>query len=104
MATDTSFTVNDAALANTAITSAVNTLAVANTAEDVVASPLTDRKYLYIYNNDNRKIYIGQSGVAAANGFPVSPGAYMHLRAGAAIDIEWVSAKASHDIRTLELS
>jgi hypothetical protein len=26
------------------------------------------------------------------------------LRAGAAIDIEWVSAKVGHDLRTLELS
>ena len=97
-------TINDAALANTAIASGVNTLAVANTAEDVVASPLTDRKYLYIYNNDNRKMYVGQSGVSAATGFPVSPGSYLELRAGASIDIEWVSAKVAHDIRHLELS
>lgn len=96
--------VNDAALADTAIANAVNTLASANTAEDVVASPLANRKYLYIYNNDNRKMYIGASGVSAANGFPVSPGSYVELRAGASVDIEWVSEKVSHDIRTLELS
>lgn len=97
-------TVTDAALANTAIANAVNTLAAANTAEDVVASPLANRKYLWIYNNDNRKVYIGASGVSAADGFPVSPSSYVELRAGAAIDIEWVSAKTGHDIRTLELS
>jgi len=97
-------TINDAALANTAIANAVNTLGVANTAEDVVASPLASRKYLLIYNNDNNKAYIGATGVSAANGFPLSPGSMMELRAGAAVDIEWVSAKVSHDIRTLELS
>lgn len=97
-------TVNDAALANTAIASAAKSLAAANTAEDVVASPLSNRKYLFIYNNDNRVMYVGQSGVSAANGFPLSPSSYLELRAGASIDIEFVSGKASHNIRTLQLS
>lgn len=96
--------VNDAALANTAIASAANALGAANTAEDVVASPLSNRKYLYIYNNGNKKAYIGQSGVSASNGFPLSPGSYLELRCGAAIDIEWVSADTSQELRTLELS
>jgi hypothetical protein len=95
---------SDDALATTAIATAANTLAAASTAEDVVASPLADRKYLYIYNNDNRVMYIGASGVSAASGFPVSPGSTIELRAGDAIDIEWVSAKLNHEIRTLELS
>lgn len=98
------FSINDPSVANTAIASAVNTLAVANTAENVVASPLANRKILWVYNNDNKKIYIGQSGVSAANGFPISPGSYVEMRAGAAVDIEWVSDKTNHDIRTLELS
>ena len=97
-------TTSDAALANSSIANAVNTLAVANTAEDVVASPLTDRKYLFVYNNDNKKMFIGATGVTAANGFPISPGSYMELRAGAAIDIEYVAADLGHEIRTLELS
>lgn len=97
-------TVSDAALANTAIANAANTLAVASTAEDVVASPLTNRKYLYVYNNDNRKIFIGASGVTEANGFPISPKAYMELRAGAAIDIEWTGPDAGAEIRTMEMS
>lgn len=94
----------DVALANTAIANAANTLAVADTAEDLIASPLANRKYLFAYNNDNRKIYVGATGVTAANGFPLSPGSYLELRAGASIDIEWVSDKVGHDIRTMELS
>jgi hypothetical protein len=97
-------TVNDAALANTAIAAAANTLGAANTAEDVVASPLASRKYLMIYNDGNKKIFVGQSGVSAANGFPISPGSYLELRAGAAVDVEWVSDNTSQKIRTLELS
>lgn len=96
--------VNDAALANTAILSNADTLAVAGTAEKVVASNLADRKYLYVYNNDNRKMYIGGSGVTAANGFPVSPGSTVQVRAGAAVDVYYNSEKTSHAIRTLELS
>ena len=97
-------TVNDASLALTAIASAAETLDAVNTAQNIIVSPLANRKYLWIYNNDNKKAFIGQSGVTAANGFPVSPGAYMELRAGAAIDIEFVSDKLNHEIRTLELS
>lgn len=96
--------INDAALADTAILSAADTLAAAGTAEKVVASNLTARKYLSIYNNDNRKMYIGGSGVDETNGFPVSPGSYVELRAGAAVDVYYDSGKNGHAIRTLELS
>lgn len=97
--------VSDAALANTAIANAATVLALADTAEDVVASPLASRKYLWIYNNDNSKVFIGASGVTAADGFPISPGSLMELRAGPAVDIEFVGqASKTPEIRTLELS
>jgi len=96
--------VNDAALANTAIMAGAETLATASTAQNAVASPLANRKYLMIYNKDNRKMYIGQSGVTEANGFPVSPGSTIELRAGASVDVEYVSPKLGHEIRHLELS
>ena len=96
--------INDAALANTAIANAANTLTAANTAEDVVASPLANRKYLFIYNNDNRELYVGASGVSVADGFPVPPGSILSLRAGAAVDVEWVSEKTGHALRHLELA
>lgn len=97
--------VNDAALANTAIANAAATLAVAGTAQDAVASPLANRKYLYIRNQDNKNIFIGSTGVTAANGFPVSPGMVIEMRAGASVDIEFVgSTGATPEIRTLELS
>lgn len=97
-------TVSDAALADTAIASAANALDAANTAEDVVASPLSNRKYLMVYNNGNREIYVGASGVSATDGFPIPPGAMLNMRAGASIDIEWVGPNTNQEIRTLELS
>lgn len=98
-------TVNDAALANTAIATAALTLAVANTPQDIVASPLANRKYLYIKNMSNQEMYIGASGVTAANGFPLSPSAIAELRLGAAVDIEFVGRTGqTPTIRTMELS
>lgn len=100
-----SVSVNDAALANTAIANAAKTLAVANTAESVIASALANRKYAWIYNNDNTRIFVGTTGVTATNGFPLSPGSVMELRAGAAVDIKFVgSTGKTPNIRTLELS
>lgn len=97
-------TINDAALANTAIANAANTLGTGGTAEDAVASPLASRKYLWIYNNDNKKMFVGSTGVTSATGFPISPGSYMELRAGASIDIEYVAGVTGHKIRTMEMS
>jgi hypothetical protein len=94
----------DPSTANTAILSAADTLAAAGTAEKVVATNLADRKVLFVKNNDNRVMYIGASGVTAANGFPVSPGSYLELKAGASVDVYYNSQKAGHAIRTLELS
>ena len=96
--------INDPALANTAILSSADTLAVPGTAEKVVAANLANRKYLFVYNFDNRKMYVGGSGVDKDNGFPISPGAYIELRAGAAVDVYYDSEKAAHAIRNLELS
>lgn len=97
-------TVSDAALANSTVLSAAITLAVADTAQ-LAASPLANRKYLSIYNNDNRKLFIGGSGVTAANGFPISPGSYMDLRAGASAAVYFVgSTGETPAIRNLQLS
>jgi len=97
-------TVNDAALADTAILASADTLAAAGTAEKVVASNLANRKYLFLYNNDNRKMYIGGSTVDKDAGFPLSPGAYLELRAGASVDVYYDSEKSGSEIRVLELS
>ncbi len=104
VASSGTLTVNDAALANTAIANAANALDVANTAEDVVAAPLANRKYLFVYNNGNKEAYVGSTGVTSANGFPLPPGSILEMRAGASIDIEWVSADTNQELRTLELS
>lgn len=98
-------TVNDAALADTAIATAANALGVADTPEDLVASPLANRKYLWVHNDSNKNLFIGASGVSAADGFPVSPGQTLMMRAGASIDIEFVGQSgATPTARTMEIS
>lgn len=98
-------TTSDAALANTAVLSTANALDVADTAEAIKASALASRKYLWVYNNDNTKIFVGASGVTAANGFPVSPGSYLELRAGPAVSPFFVGQSGkTPEVRTLELS
>ncbi len=98
------YVLNDPSIADTAILSAADTLAAAGTAEKVVASNLAARKDLFIYNNHNRKMYIGSSSVDKDNGFPISPGSYIELKAGAAVDVYYDSEQTGHKIRTLELS
>lgn len=100
-----SLVVSDAALAVTSITSKANALDVADTAEAVVASALSNRKYLWVYNNANTQMFIGGSDVSAANGFPISPGAYMEMRAGAAVNPFFIGKTGkTPEARTLELS
>jgi len=101
---NTTVQVSDAALANVAITADKTSIAVIGTAQVAVAAPLTDRKYLSIYNNDNRTMYVGPATVTAANGFPVPPGAMLDMRAGAAVPVNVVSTKTAHDMRYMELS
>ena len=96
--------IDDAALADSEIATAENPLTAGNTAEDVVVSPLSNRKYLTIYNNGNKTVYIGASGVSAASGFPIPNGSLLEMRAGPSVDIEWVAVDTNQKIRTLELS
>jgi hypothetical protein len=98
-------TTSDAALANGTIIAKALVLGAANTAQAAVSAPLASRKYLSIYNMDNNKIFIGGSGVSAATGFPLSPGSYMELRAGASSAVNFVgSAGKTPEIRSLELA
>lgn len=68
------------------------------------ADELASRKYLFIYNNSNRDAFIGDSGVSAANGFPIPAGSILETRIGPAVDVHMIGDAANMDIRTLQLS
>lgn len=98
-------TINDSALADTAIAHSQQSAAAADTAEDTVDSILANRKYLFLQNSGNKDIFIGGAGVLITTGFPISPGSYVELRAGAAVDVQFASkATTGSDLRALELS
>lgn len=102
---DGDIVINDAALANVAISHAKETAAVSDTAESAVTSVLSNRKYLFLANEANKKAAIGGAGVTLATGFPIYPGSYLSLRAGASVNVQWAATDAaSSDLRILQLS
>ena len=96
------FTVTDAALANTAGSNAATS--VGTSSISLAASILSARKYLFAYNNANKAMYLGFGTVTSANGFPMYPGQAYEFRAGPALDMKVISTAAAQDARIMQLS
>lgn len=92
----------DDSLADTAIVT--GSQSVNTTSSDLIATDLVNRKWLFAYNNGNKDVFIGPSGVSTATGFPLPPGSALELRVGASIDVHAVAQNGTQDVRTLELS
>lgn len=92
----------DDALATTAITAEAE--AVATTEAALIATPLANRKYVFAYNNGNKIVYIGATGVTTAAGFPLFPGSILEMRLGAAVAPHAISQSGTQDVRVLQLS
>lgn len=94
-------TTSDAALANSAVlASAVSS----TTTSATLGLSLTDRKYLTLYNNGNKVVFVGQSGVTTSNGFPIFPGSLIDMRLGAAVALHSVAEAGTQEVRALQLS
>jgi hypothetical protein len=100
--TNSNFSVDDTANTN----SAFSAVSIGTTAGgvDLVASDLAARKHLFVYNNGSKSIYLGKSGVTISTGFPIDPGSYIGLRAGAAQNLFAIAQSGSQDVRVMELS
>lgn len=96
--------VNDAALANSAILAVAETVSTSAAAIVDGGDELAGRKYLYVYNNGSKDVYIGQSGITTATGFPVPVGSILECRIGDAVDVYMISTNTNQDVRTLQLS
>lgn len=94
----------DDGLANTAIKQVAETVGVAAAAIVDGADELASRKYLMIYNNGNKSVYVGDSGVTTSNGFPLFPGSILETRIGDAVDVYMIGDAAGQNVRTLQLS
>lgn len=87
---------------NTAFT-AVN-ISVTNTATQLWASALSNRKKILIQNLSNKAIYVGASGVADTTGIRIAAGGNWEFEAGPAIDLYAITSSGSADVRLWELS
>lgn len=94
----------DDSLANTAMQVVAET--VGTSAAQILdgADELADRKWMYLYNNANKAMYIGPSGVSTSSGFPLFPGSMLELRIGAAVDVYAIGDGSSLNMRTMQLS
>lgn len=89
-------------LADTAIASASET--VTTTSGALNTSDLTNRRFIWIYNNGNKTVFIGPSGVATSDGFPLFKGSLLEARIGPNVAIHAVAASGSQDVRVLQAS
>lgn len=94
----------DDSLANTAVVTGSTSIPTTAGGTDLRATDLANRKWLTLYNNGNKTVFVGPSGVSAATGFPLPAGAALEMRAGPAINLFAISSNGTQDVRTLELS
>lgn len=72
---------------------------------DIIGTDLTNRKFLFLANEGNKAVFLGNSGVTTATGFPLYPGSMIEMRAGANIDVHAIGQNGNaDDIRYLEMS
>ena len=64
--------------------------------------PLLRRKFIVIFNNSSNILYIGDSTVTTAAGYPVYPRGQMSLAVEDNIDIYGIASAGSSDIRVFE--
>ena len=94
----------DDGLANTAILAVAETVGTSAALIMDAGDELAARKYALVYNNGNREVFIGQSGINTGSGFPLPPGSMLELRVGDAVDVYAIGDAAGQDVRTLQLS
>jgi hypothetical protein len=68
------------------------------------ADELASRRRLYLYNNSNKTMYVGDSGVTTSDGFPIPPGAIIDIESGDAMDVYAIGDAANLNMRTLQLA
>lgn len=95
---------SDDSLADTAILQVAET--VGTTVGQIIdaGDELASRKYVMLFNNGNRDMYVGATGVTTGDGFPLPPGAILEMRLGSSVDLYAIADAAGQDLRTLQLS
>lgn len=89
-------------LADTALAAASET--VTTTSGALNTSDLANRRFIWFFNNGNKSVFIGPSGVTTGTGFPIPAGSLLEARIGPSVAIHAVAASGSQDIRVLQAS
>ena len=79
-------------------------VSVADTATDLVASDLANRKKILVQNADNKAIFIGGASVTTANGLRLSGGGVLELEIGPGVNLHAITASGTADVRVVELA
>lgn len=85
-------------------TALFDNVAVTTTEVAIPTTALSGRSLIQIYNNGSKVIYLGQTGVTTADGWPISPGSAYEVAAEAGIALFAVAASGSQDIRYAEFA
>jgi hypothetical protein len=88
--------------ANDAVATASTTIAA--TATPVVASALSERKYVEIQNLSGKKVFLGGSGVTAGTGIEIKRGNSWSGSVGPGVVLHAITESGTSDIRVLELA
>lgn len=83
---------------------ATTATSLSTTAAVVVTTALSERKYIEIQNNSNKSIYIGGSGVTAADGLRVPAKSSWSGDVGPGVAMYAVASSGTPEIRVLELA
>lgn len=101
---DGSINVTSTSVTTSALSAVAETVGVAAAAIVDAGDELANRRKLFMYNNGNRQMYIGPTGVTTTSGFPIPPGAILELESGAAMDVFAIADAASQNMRTLQIA
>jgi peroxiredoxin len=76
---------------------------VGNTATQIAASALTDRRKILVQNNGNKVVYLGGASVSTSNGIALNSGGSAELELGPGVALYGI-ASANVDVRFMQLA
>lgn len=86
-------------------TAAYGAVSVGNTATDIVATDLVNRRKILIQNIDNKAVYIGtNASVTTSNGIRLDAGSALELDIAAGVNVHGITAAGTVAVRYLEIA
>jgi hypothetical protein len=98
------YQLNDPTVANVAALTTAKSAT--STQSALLASQLSNRKFMLVQNLGNRAVYVAEAGAtdAATTGLRLSPGAVAEFRLGASVALDVEASDGTQDVRVFEAS